>query len=100
MEIDQYSRLNFYKSGESSIDVFQFDVDMNSIPVDGVHYVTDIEVERPWLIADVIYGIPRLWWFIAKFNGLKRLDRDLYAGMPLKYPSLSVYFELKGRYLS
>lgn len=96
-----YDRRNFYVAPDSDqVNVFRLDIELSQYPSVGDYYVSDDEVGKPWIISYRIWGIPQLWWFLMKYNHIKRLDTDLSSGKKLSFPALSVFTELYERYLN
>jgi len=54
---------------------------------------------RPDLVAYTVYGIPELWWFIYKINGIIN-PFDLPSGTKLEIPALAdVYDFLRANFV-
>ena len=97
-KINHFSRKNFYFDNKGKFNLFKLDVNISDFPSIGTYIVRDIDIDKPWFISNIIYGQSYLWWFIMAYNNIKSHDKDLYAGMELKYPDISVYNNLKSRY--
>lgn len=96
--VNTFDRTAFLIDEDNKFNLFKFDMDITLLRAIGTHIVKDEEIDKPWLIAYRIYGQSRLWWFIMKYNRIKRFDQELESGMALKYPDITDYYALYDRY--
>lgn len=52
------------------------------------YMVRDVDIGRPDIISQRLYGTTNYWWFLMWFNGVSDVWNDLRAGMVLKYPAI------------
>ena len=95
---NQYSRVKFNFDAQGKLNIFKLDVDITKLVSVGAVEVSDFEIGKPWIVANRVYGQPYLWWFLMKYNAIKRFDTEMFAGQVLNYPSISEYYELLERY--
>ena len=85
-------RTNYLKE-ENIAGMLEYDLssmDFGNYDFGSVLYYTvrELDVGRPDIISQRLYGTTNYWWFLMWFNGVSDPWNDLRDGMVLKYPAL------------
>lgn len=91
------NRTNFLK--EENLDGYlEYDlgsIDFGNFDFGAVQYymVKELDIGRPDIISQKLYGTTNYWWFLMWFNKITDVWNDLREGMVISYPSLDLVRE-------
>lgn len=60
--------------------------------------VKEVDLQRPDLISDKVYGTVKYWWLILSFNGIQNPFTDIQIGDLLKMPNILDIYDFYKRY--
>lgn len=62
------------------------------------HYVSAVELKRPYLISYRYYGDVRFWWVLCLVNKIANVFEDLKVGDVLIIPSILDIYDFQKKY--